>query len=230
MTLAERDLSKSLTQFPLCCVSSNLQKVERSSAMLGPTGLIQAKDDREQFQRVTGVRRRSRSGRLGVQSAEEMTKKGYATTGRWPARISSYRSSNHHSSRSGFTIVEMIGTCLLLGILLSMTVPMLLLVAHERRSTEQRQFALQHAANLLENASARGWSALPAGSLTLPDADSELQGILPGLERSLVVVEHHEGEVHSRQVTASIRWQSRSGNLVAPLRLSTWVHPTKEVP
>jgi type II secretory pathway pseudopilin PulG len=198
--------------------------------MLGPTCLIQAKDDREQFQRVIGVRRRSRSDELGVQSAEEMTKKGFATTGRWPARISSDYSRNHHSSRPGFTIVEMIGTCLLMGILFSMTVPMLLLVAHERRSTEQRQFALQHAANLLENASARGWSELPVGSLPLSDADSELQGILPGLERSLVVNEHREGEVHSRQVTVSIRWQSRSGNHVAPLRLSTWVHPTKEVP
>ncbi len=198
--------------------------------MLGPTCLIQVKDNREQMQRVAGSRYRSRSTGRGVQSAEEMTKKRFAITGRWPARISSYRSRNHHSSRSGFTIVEMIGTCLLLGILFSMTIPMLLLVAHERRSTEQRQFALQHAANLLENASARGWLELPVGSLPLPAADSELQEILPGLERSLVVVEHHEGEVHSRQVTASIRWQSRSGNLVAPLRLSTWVHPTKEVP
>ena len=230
MTLAERELSESVTQFPLFCICSNLQKVERSSAMLGPTCLIQVKDNREQMQRVAGSRYRSRSNGRGVQSAEEMTKKRFAITGRWPARISSYRSRNHHSSRSGFTIVEMIGTCLLLGILFSMTIPMLLLVAHERRSTEQRQFALQHAANLLENASARGWLELPVGSLPLPAADSELQEILPGLERSLVVVEHHEGEVHSRQVTASIRWQSRSGNLVAPLRLSTWVHPTKEVP
>ena len=44
--------------------------------MLGPTCLIPVKDNREQFQRVTGVRHRSLSDGLGVQSAEEMTKNG----------------------------------------------------------------------------------------------------------------------------------------------------------
>ena len=42
-------------------------------------------------------------------------------------------------SRRGFTLVEMIGTCFVLGILFSITVPMFMVVARERRSTEQRQ-------------------------------------------------------------------------------------------
>lgn len=129
----------------------------------------------------------------------------------------------------GFTIVEMLGTCLLLTILFGMTVPMLLLVAKERRSTEQRQFALQHAANLLENAIAREPSELKEGEIPLPDPDADLEEILPGLERTLIV-KQTEGNSEPLQITASIRWRNRAGDLVAPLRLSAWVHPLKEVP
>ncbi len=137
--------------------------------------------------------------------------------------------SRHFDRARGFTIVEMIGTCLLLGILFSITVPMLLVVARERRSTEQRQFAMQHATNLLEHAMTRDWSDLEPGELSLPAADVVLQTVLPGLERTLVV-KPLEGEPESRQITASIRWQDRTGELVSPLRLCAWVYPLKEVP
>jgi hypothetical protein len=131
--------------------------------------------------------------------------------------------------QGGFTIIEMIGTCLLLGILFSMTIPMLLLVARERRSAEQRQFALQHAANLLEDAVHRDWSDLQPGELNIPAPDSDLQAVLPGLQQ-ILVVEQLENEFNSRQIIASIRWQNRAGELVSPLRLSAWVHSMKEVP
>ena len=133
------------------------------------------------------------------------------------------------SHRRGFTLVEMIGTCLLLGVLFAITVPMLVLVARERHSTEQRQFALQHAANLLEQSAMRDWAELDSGELSLSDADSDLQAMLPGLERSLVVTPG-ENDLESRQITATVRWRNRAGDLVAPLRLSAWVYPTKEVP
>ena len=129
--------------------------------------------------------------------------------------------------RRGFTIVELIATCLLLGVLFSITVPMFAVVARERRSTEQRQFALQHAANLLEHATSRPWSEIPVGELNLPDADPDLQIVLPSLERTLVV-KQIEGQPESRQIIASIQWQGSSGQMVSPLRVSAWVYPTKE--
>jgi prepilin-type N-terminal cleavage/methylation domain-containing protein len=129
----------------------------------------------------------------------------------------------------GFTIVEMLATCLLLGILFSMTIPMLLLVARERHSTEQRQFALQHVANLLEQATTQKWADLKPGELPLPEPDADLQLLLPGLERSLVV-KASDDDTDSRQLSASIRWQNKAGDFVSPIRLSTWVQATKEVP
>ena len=129
--------------------------------------------------------------------------------------------------RIGFTIVEMIGTCLLLGAMFSMTVPMLLVVARERQMAEQRQFALQHATNLLEHMVARPWAELPIGESNIPEADADLVAVLPGLERT-VFVKEFAASPESRQITASIRWRDSSRQLIQPIRVSAWVFAPKE--
>ena len=101
------------------------------------------------------------------------------------------------------------------------------MVAQERRSAEQRQFALQHATNLLERATTRSWTELPVGKLEFTAAPADVQSLLPGLEQQVEVKELAETP-RSKQVTVSIRWKSRSGELVAPLRLSAWVYPNGE--
>ena len=130
-------------------------------------------------------------------------------------------------TRRGFTLIELIATCILLGVVFSVSIPLLTVVAHERRSVEQRQFALQHAANLLERATTKSWSDLPVGNQELADAPVDVQTLLPGLERQVEVAELPE-TLRSKQVTVSIRWKSRTGQLVAPIRLSAWVYPIGE--
>ena len=129
--------------------------------------------------------------------------------------------------RCGFTLVELISTCVLLGVVFSVSIPLLTAVAQERRSAEQRQFALQHATNLLERAVVQGWSELPLGEQTLTAAPPDLLAVLPGLERHVTVTELSE-KPRSKHVTVSIRWQARSGNVVAPFVLSAWVYPAQE--
>lgn len=131
--------------------------------------------------------------------------------------------------RSGFTVVETVCTCLLLSILFTMTIPALLMVARERKSTEQRQFALQHVANLLEEVATREWSELKLGEAAIPEAEPDLMSILPELKRTMVITESDTKPV-CRQITATIRWQNQAGQHVAPIRLSTWIYPPKEVP
>lgn len=108
-----------------------------------------------------------------------------------------------------------------------MTIPMLLVVARERRSTEQRQFALQHASNLLERISQRERSELVEGEALLPEVDEELLQILPGLEQKLLIKSTEED--NGLQLITSIRWRNGAGQMVAPLRLTAWVYRTKEV-
>ena len=129
--------------------------------------------------------------------------------------------------RCGFTLIELISTCILLGVVFSVSVPLLMLVAQERKSAEQRQFAIQHAANLLEHVTAKSWAELSTGEQELTAAPDDLPIVLPGLERHIEVQELKE-EPRSKQVAVSIRWKNRSGQLVAPIRLSAWVYANGE--
>ena len=130
-------------------------------------------------------------------------------------------------ARRGFTLVELISTCVLLGVVFSVSIPLLVTVARERLSAEQRQFALQHATNLLERAVVKDWSEFPPGEQTLTAAPPDVLAMLPGLERQLTVTELSD-EPRSKQVAVSIRWQGRAGTVVAPLALSAWVYPVQE--
>lgn len=131
------------------------------------------------------------------------------------------------NARRGFTLIELISTCILLGVVFSVSIPLLTVVAHERRSAEQRQFALQHATNLLERTTIKNWSQLAVGEQALTDAPTDVQSLLPGLERQIEVKEL-SGEPRSKQVAVSVRWKNRTGQLVAPIRLSAWVYPIGE--
>jgi prepilin-type N-terminal cleavage/methylation domain-containing protein len=130
-----------------------------------------------------------------------------------------------HVRRRGFTIVELICTLILLGVVFTVTISVLTAVGRERRSTEQRQYALQHAANLLEHATAQDWSKLPEGPQELPTASADLQALLPELDQRLEVTKATEG---AKRLTVSVRWKNRHGQLVSPLQLTTWVYPIEE--
>lgn len=127
----------------------------------------------------------------------------------------------------GFTIVELIAALILLGVVFTTSISMLIVVARERRGAEQRQFARQHAANLLERHSARGWSELAPGMQTLAPASTELQSLLPDLDQRVEVTELKQ-EFNSKLLTVTIRWRNLHGQPVAPVQLSAWVYPLGE--
>jgi type II secretory pathway pseudopilin PulG len=128
--------------------------------------------------------------------------------------------------RGGFTIVELISTLVLLGVVFTVTISLLAAVGHERRSTEQRQYALQHAANLLEHATARGWSKLQEGRQELGSAPADLQALLPELDQQLEVTK--ASDVTAKRLTVSVGWKNRHGQFVSPIQLTTWVYPIEE--
>ena len=131
--------------------------------------------------------------------------------------------------RRGTTILELVATCILLGVVFSVSVPLLTVVSRERHAAEQRQFGLQHAANLLERTVARGWSRLTVGPQEIAAAESDLEFLLPGLERRVEVMSLSD-DLNAKLVTVSIHWKSRAGQPIAPVRLSAWVYPKQEMP
>lgn len=131
--------------------------------------------------------------------------------------------------RAGFTIVELIATLILLGVVFTVSISILLAVTHSRRVAEQRQFAMQYAANLLEQAASRQWSQLTPGPQQLNPIPPDLATVLPDLEQSVEVTDLQK-DFHSRQIAVTIRWKDRQGQYVAPMRLTGWAYPQEAQP
>ncbi|MDB5345982.1 MAG: prepilin-type cleavage/methylation protein [Schlesneria sp.] len=135
-------------------------------------------------------------------------------------------SSRSPDRRRAFTIVELIGTLILLGVVFTVSISVLVAVARERKNTSQRQHALQHANSLLEHATASNWSDLAVGVQEIPPASSDLQALLPGIDQRFEVSE--PGVDRSKQLTVSIRWKNQQGQAVTPIQLVAWVYPSEE--
>lgn len=134
------------------------------------------------------------------------------------------RSRQPRQARRGITIVELVAALVLLGVAYSLTVSMLASVALQRRSAEQQQVALQHAANLLERTAARSWADLPTGRLSTPDPPANLTAVLPELDQRVEVTETKQDE-NAKRVTVTLSWRNRAGQIVAPVQLTTWIYP-----
>ena len=131
--------------------------------------------------------------------------------------------------RRGFTLVELTSAMILLGVVFTVSISILAAVARERRSAEQRQFALQHATNLLERITGIGWSKLSPGTQKTDPLPAELQALLPNFEQHVEVTTLPE-ELNSKLVSVSVSWKNREGQVIAPVHLSAWVYPLGEVP
>lgn len=137
------------------------------------------------------------------------------------------RSSGTATPRWGFTVVEMITTFGVLGAAIAISTPMLVSVARQRLGIQQRQFAIQHAGNLLERHSARPWNDLTPGPQSLADASADLQALLPDLKQSLEIKELPEKPI-SRRLTVSVSWRGPSGVFTKPVQLTTWIFQPEE--
>lgn len=128
------------------------------------------------------------------------------------------------SHRSAFSLVELIAALILLGVVFSVSISMLATAARQRRGAEQRQFAIQHATNLLERTMTHSWSELPVGTQTLAPPPADIQAILPGLKCEIDVKDLPQA-VASKLITVTVRWKDFSGHELAPVHLSAWMYP-----
>ena len=122
----------------------------------------------------------------------------------------------------GFTLLEIIVSMILLGIVLAMVVPMTRLVVEQRRRSETRRAALLEVSNALERLTIDPSRGPAVGEeQTLPVSESLAARLK---EPTLVVrTEAVDGPPAGRRFDASLTWSERSGRRAAPLRLSAFV-------
>lgn len=139
-----------------------------------------------------------------------------------------------HHSRRGFTIVELVGALVLLGIATGVMMSLMLSVAAQRRAAEQRQAALIHAENLLDEFLSRSWNDVTQDALSQVVAGDEVSQLpmpldLPEFVRTVTVTERPEDA--ARQITVELLWRNRAGQMASPVRLSGWKFaPVEAVP
>lgn len=133
----------------------------------------------------------------------------------------------HKSRRSGFSLLELVVTGVLLSVVMVSVVPLMAWVGLQRRAADQHQFALQEAANILERLTLEDWEHITpesAQELTLSD---QAQSYLLDAELAVAVVEapdHPPG----KRLSVELRWRNPAGDMTAPVRLTTWVYRSEE--
>lgn len=128
--------------------------------------------------------------------------------------------------RSGYSLVELISAMIVLGIVFTISISILATTAKQRIATEQRQFALQYAATLLERATIKEWAGLTEGPQEIPPATDDAKAMLPGLEANVHVKELTD-DGNAKLVAVTVRWTGRAGQVNAPVQLTAWVFPRK---
>ena len=125
--------------------------------------------------------------------------------------------------RRGVLLIELIITGVVLGGILTMVVPTLTWVGHERRATERHQQALSEAANMMERLAALPWDSLTDESIEKLGLDAQVGRTLPGA-RLAISLHTPPGQAGSRRLALELAWPDQPGKRAAVIRLSAWRH------
>lgn len=131
------------------------------------------------------------------------------------------------SRRTGFTLIELIGTMVLLGAAMALTLPLLRTVNLQRRAADRRLIAVQESANLMERFSAREWNDVTQAAADGLALSNDGKRTLPDSVLK-VTVESTASEPQGKRIRIELRWKNAHGDLVAPVRLTAVVYRIEE--
>jgi hypothetical protein len=134
-----------------------------------------------------------------------------------------HRSAAKLLRRSGFGLVEMAMTGVLIVAAMTITAQVIGWVALDRRASERRERAVFEASNLMERISARPWDDLKTETLAAIKSNPSAASFLHDPSVALKV-EPFDDAPPRKKLTVEIRWLDRSGRPEAPVRLVAWVY------
>jgi prepilin-type N-terminal cleavage/methylation domain-containing protein len=125
------------------------------------------------------------------------------------------------TTRRGFTLLEILVSCVLLATLLTLCLQLVGVSAAQRKSAGLRETALLEAANALERVYAGRWEDLTpetAGRLSLSD---QAASSLPGGNLT-VEVQTPEDDPAAKRIAVEVRWEPGRGKPPEHVRLVAW--------
>ncbi len=124
-------------------------------------------------------------------------------------------------TRRGMMMIELAVAGALVGTLLVVCLQLLSAALAQRRAADQRQCALLELGNVMEQVTARPWAELTTAVLSQEKLSQSANSQLPGAELKIEVSPLAD-ESNAKRITAALRWQDRSGQLLVPMTLTTW--------
>jgi hypothetical protein len=124
-------------------------------------------------------------------------------------------------TRRGFLLIELLAAGVLLLTLTALCVKYFAVTATQRRTLDQRQTALNEAANIMELLAARPWSDLTAETLAKISLSPESKLFLSDGELKIDIADE-DTKPAAKRITVAIRWQDANGNWNQPVRLVAW--------
>ena len=138
-------------------------------------------------------------------------------------------SSSIFSRRDGGLLVELMGAVVVMSAAFAIAVPVIGKTGALRRQAEQRQLALQEAANLMERVAALPWNDISQETLKKLElsatARRSLRSPQLGIELAKPV-----GPVPTKQVVIQVRWRDATGHPVRPVWLVAWFYQRRGAP
>jgi Tfp pilus assembly protein PilV len=124
-------------------------------------------------------------------------------------------------TRRGFLLIEMLAAGVLLLALTALCVKYFAVTATQRRTLDQRQTALNEAANIMELLTVRPWSDLTSETLAKISLSPETQLTLSDGELKIDLADE-DAKPAAKRITVTIRWQDSNGQWNQPVRLVAW--------
>jgi Tfp pilus assembly protein PilV len=125
--------------------------------------------------------------------------------------------------RRGITLLEVVVSALLTGVMLMVSAQMLGWAVQARRTVDQRAVALQEAASLLDELTSLPWPEVTPERVNASVLSAAAAESLP--EAKLEVALHEpDDDATAKRVTVTITWQSLDGLDEAPARLTAWMY------
>jgi hypothetical protein len=131
------------------------------------------------------------------------------------------RRADQVSTRRGTSILEVVVSGVLLVALMTVCLEFLRAAAAQRRAAQQRQTAIQEAANVMERLSARPWEELSPQGVAGLELSQPARDLLPAVKLAVEVTSPPD-QPGAKRIAVSVYWEDDAGEPVRPVCLIAW--------
>lgn len=127
--------------------------------------------------------------------------------------------------RRGATVVELVVSGIVLGAAMTVAVQLSAAAARQHRYADDRQFAENELANLMEQITARYYATVDQTAFDDWEPSDAARDRLRGAKLNVEVTSTNGDGPAGKRIALSLQWRDAGDQETAPARLVTWIYP-----